>query len=164
MPIYEFYCVDCHTIFSFFCRKVNTTGRPPCPKCGRKQLERQVSTFAMTGKAGAGEGVDNMPFDEKKMESAMTTLASEAEHVNEDDPKQAAKLMRKFTNMSGLELTGGMEEALKRLESGENPEQIESELGNLMDSGEEPFVLPGKKGKGRGRKSPPARDTKLYEM
>ena len=65
--------------------------------------------------------------------------------------------------MTGVEFSGGMEEALKRLETGENPEQIEAELGNLMEGEEDPFVLPGKKRKG-GRKAPPARDQTLYEM
>ncbi len=164
MPIYEFYCAECHTIFNFFSKKINTSGRPGCPKCGRKKLERQLSMFAMTGKGGDEEGAGDLPFDEKKMESAMTSLASEAEHINENDPRQAANLMRKFTNMTGLELSGGMEEALKRLESGANPDEIESEMGNLMDGEEDPFVMPGKKGKGAGIKRPPARDSKLHEM
>jgi hypothetical protein len=28
MPIYEFYCEDCHTIFNFFSKNVNTTKKP----------------------------------------------------------------------------------------------------------------------------------------
>ncbi|MCK4728291.1 MAG: zinc ribbon domain-containing protein, partial [Desulfobacterales bacterium] len=37
MPIYEFYCEDCNTIFNFFSRSVNTTKRPPCPRCKQKK-------------------------------------------------------------------------------------------------------------------------------
>jgi len=37
MPIYEFYCEDCNTLFNFFSRTVNTDKQPPCPRC-RKQL------------------------------------------------------------------------------------------------------------------------------
>ena len=46
MPIYEFYCDDCHTIYSFFSRRVNTEKRPGCPDCSRSALTRQVSMFS----------------------------------------------------------------------------------------------------------------------
>ena len=35
MPIYEFYCRDCHRVYSFLSRSVAPDRRPPCPKCGR---------------------------------------------------------------------------------------------------------------------------------
>ena len=91
MPIYEFYCRDCHTIFNFFSGSVNTKTVPPCPKC-QKKLSRQVSRFAITGKAKEDNDMDDLPIDEGKMEQAMNMLAREAENINEDDPKQAANL------------------------------------------------------------------------
>jgi len=152
-------------IFSFLSRSVNTTKRPDCPKCGRAKLEKQASRFASPGKAkepgGAG---DDFPVDEAKMERAVTALASEAENLKEDDPRQAARLMRKFSGMTGMELGKGMEEAIGRLEAGEDPEAIESEMGDLMEK-EDPFILPGKKGGGRGARSGPAKvDRKLYDL
>ncbi len=33
MPIYEFYCEQCHTIYNFFSRKINLEKIPDCPKC-----------------------------------------------------------------------------------------------------------------------------------
>lgn len=163
MPIYEFYCGGCNTIFSFFSKTVNTSKEPGCPKCKKRKLKREISMFAAIDSGGKGSDGDDLPFDESKMESAMGAMASEAGNIDENDPRQAARLMRKFSNMTGVEFSGGMEEALRRLEGGENPEQIESELGNLMEGEEEPFVLPGKKRSGN-RKAPPARDQKLYEM
>ncbi|MGD2029649.1 MAG: zinc ribbon domain-containing protein, partial [Desulfobacterales bacterium] len=41
MPIYEFYCRDCNTIFNFFSKTINTTKKPKCPKCKTKTLTRQ---------------------------------------------------------------------------------------------------------------------------
>ena len=169
MPIYEFYCVGCHMLFSFLSRGVNTTKHPMCPRCKKKRLRRQVSLFAVTGKAGDGGegGDDDLPIDEAKMERAMEALAGEAEHLKEDDPRQAASLMRKLSRMTGMEYGENMEEALRRMEAGEDPEAIEAEMGDLLE-GEEPFFNPGGgKGKGGGRvdgRGLPSRDETLYEM
>ncbi|MBC2714356.1 MAG: zinc ribbon domain-containing protein [Desulfobacteraceae bacterium] len=163
MPIYEFYCKDCHTIYNFFSRSVNTKKVPGCPKCRNLKLTKQVSLFAVTGRAEENS-MDDLPIDESKMEKAMEMMAKEAENINEDDPRQAAKLMRKLTDMTGVGLGQGMEEALQRMESGEDPEKIEAEMGDLMD-GEEPFILPGKKGGGRLVKSQaPRKDETLYDL
>ena len=107
MPIYEFYCSDCHTVFNFFSKTINTGKRPTCPRCKRKKLARQVSMFAAVGRKGKeGEGDDglgDLPIDESKMERAIGALASEAEGIKEDDPRAAARLMRKFSSMTGME-------------------------------------------------------------
>ena len=164
MPIYEFYCSDCHTIFNFFSKTINTTKKPKCPKCKTKTLSRQMSAFAFTGKAKENGDSGDMPFDENKMEKAMQMLAGEAESINEDDPRQAANLMRKLTDMTGLELGPGMQEALKRMEAGEDPDAIEAEMGDLLED-EEPFAMPEKKGAGSGKKRPaPRRDETLYDL
>jgi len=138
MPVYEFYCPDCHRIFNFLSRRINTDKRPDCPRCGRQQLERQVSMFAIS-KGRQEEGEADMPdIDESRMEQAMQALAAEAEGMNEDDPRQAARMMRKLYETTGLPLGGGMEEAIRRMEAGEDPEQIEAELGDVLE-GEDPF-------------------------
>ena len=90
--------------------------------------------------------------------------AKEAENMNEDDPRQAANLMRKLTDMTGLELGPGMQEALKRMEAGEDPDAIEAEMGDLLEE-EEPFALADKKGVARGQKrAAPIRDETLYDL
>jgi hypothetical protein len=98
------------------------------------------------------------------MEKAMQMLAGEADKINEDDPRQAANLMRKLSSMTGLELGAGMNEALKRMEAGEDPDAIEAEMGDLLEE-EEPFLLPEKKGGAKTTKRPaPRRDDKLYDL
>jgi putative FmdB family regulatory protein len=164
MPIYEFYCPACHTILNFYSWKVDTETSPACPRCKKNSLQRQASVFAVTGRAKEDKsGTDGMPpMDEAKMEKAMQALEREAGGLDENDPKQAARLMRKLTDMTGMEMGGTMKEALKRLESGEDPEQVEADLGPRLE-GEEPFVTPDKKGK-PGKRPPPRRDQTLYEM
>jgi len=162
MPIYEFYCPECNTIFNFFSRSVNTEKRPTCPKCRKCKLERRMSVFS-TSRNREGEEDSPIPdLDENKMEKAMNLLAREAENMNEDDPRQAADLMRKLTDMTGLNLGPGMEEALARMEAGEDPEKIEDEMGDILE-GEEPFDL--KKKSMRAQKyRPPKVDEKLYDL
>jgi putative FmdB family regulatory protein len=164
MPIYEFYCENCNTIFNFYSKTINTTKKPKCPKCKTKILSRQMSAFAFTGKAKEDSDTDDLPFDEGKMEKAMQLLAGDADKINEDDPRQAANLMRKLSDMTGLQLGPGMNEALKRMEAGEDPDAIEAEMGDLLEE-EDPFLLSEKKGKTRAEKRPaPIRDAKLYDL
>lgn len=163
MPIYEFYCDRCHTIFNFFSRAINTTKNPTCPKCRKNKLSRQVSMFAVTGRAREEGDMDDLPIDERQMEKAMQMLAGEAEKINEDDPRQAAQLMRKLSSMTGLELGGGMEEALSRMEQGEDPEAIEAEMGDLLE-GEDPFIFKKKGRLAAARQRAPFRDETLYDL
>ena len=91
-------------------------------------------------------------------------LASEADKMNEDDPKQAANLMRKLSDMTGLKLGDGMDEALRRMEKGDDPEQVEAEMGDLLED-EEPFTLLEKKAKSTKTKyKEPLRDETLYDL
>ena len=169
MPIYEFYCRKCNTIYSFLSRSVNTEKRPRCPGCKGDTLDRRVSRFATVAKGrtkssgGDDEAGGDLPVDESRMEKAMESLASEAEGLNENDPRSAAKLMRKLSDATGLQYNEKMEQALSRLEAGEDPEAIEAEMGDEMENMEDAFVLPGRKGGGRKRPAP-RRDDKLYDM
>ncbi len=164
MPIYEFYCNKCNTVYKFFSRTVNTDKTPNCPKCTDIKLERNLSTFATISRRGDDAAADTeMPaLDEARMEKAMAMLANEADKINENDPRQAAKLMRKLSDETGLNLGPGMEEALNRLEKGENPEKVEEEMGDLLD-GDEDFIMAPKSKKGH-KSSKPNLDDKLYDL
>ena len=70
--------------------------------------------FATTGNAVDPGDTDDLPVDESRMERAIESLAGEAEKINEDDPRQAAQLMRKFSQMTGLEFGEGVQEAIGR--------------------------------------------------
>jgi hypothetical protein len=121
-----------------------------------------MSVFATPQKRDEEGDMPLPDLDEGKMEKAMNLLAREAEHINEDDPRQAADLMRKLTDMTGLNLGPGMEEALTRMEAGEDPEKIEAEMGDILE-GEEPFGIKEKLSK-LSKTRPPKVDEKLYEL
>ena len=162
MPIYEFYCDSCNMIFNFFSSSVNTEKRPLCPCCGKIKLERRLSVFSVSKNLNVEDDNPLPDIDENRLEQAMGLIAREAEHINEDDPRQAANLMRKLTDMTGLDLGPGMEEALNRKEAGEDPEKIEAEMGDLFDM-EDMFELKGKAARGP-KKHPPRVDEKLYTL
>lgn len=163
MPIYEFLCDECNTIFNFFSRRINTDKVPDCPRCGRK-LMKLLSPFAAIGRANEPADHELPPgFDEAGMERALGDLAREAEKMNAEDPRAMARLMRRFSEKTGLVLNENMEKALSRLEAGEDPDTIEQEMGDVFE-GEEDLPFEFKKArKGAGKKTP-VHDETLYEM
>ncbi|MBN2188782.1 MAG: hypothetical protein JW699_04955 [Chitinispirillaceae bacterium] len=173
MPMYEFFCRECNTVFTFFSRTVNTDKVPSCPKCGRAGLERMVSRFSVSGRArgaaDADEGASpDLTADDGRMENAMQALASEAEGVDENNPKAAARLMRRFADLTGIRFGDKVENAVSRLEAGGDPASLEKELEGIDES--EIFRDGSAGGEGGGktaaprRRRPPLRDETLYEM
>jgi hypothetical protein len=74
-----------------------------------------------------------------------------------------------------MPVAGGMEEALRRMEAGEDPEKIEEEMGDVFEQdplggllggeGGEKDPEGGKKNLGRLRRMlPPTHDPELYEL
>lgn len=163
MPIYEFYCRKCNTVYNFFSRKADTGKIPLCPRCGTVKLKRQMSVFSKISGNREERGEEDLPpFDESRMERAMEMLAGEADRIDENDPRAAARIMRKITEATGMNLSASMEEALARMERGEDPEKIEEELGDLLE-GEEPFLLESTGKRGR-KKERPRVDETLYDL
>lgn len=144
MPIYEFYCPDCHTVFSFFSAGIDTTSAPACPRCGRPKLGRKPSRFAaLRAGARSEESEEPSPFgdlDEARMERAMEAMAGEMGSLGEgdgpEDPRALARLLRKFGDATGLAAGPRMEEMLRRLEAGEDPDALEEEMGGGEGEGE----------------------------
>ena len=157
MPIYEFLCPPCNRVYSFHTQRYEVDRVPPCPKCGSADMRRMVSKFAfvrggsqrkpepagdepMTGggfdddfggpgaPGGPGGGPD---FDDPRVEREMMKLMADAEHMDENDPRQLARMMRRMSEVTGEALDAEMEDAVRRLESGEDPERVEEDMGGL---------------------------------
>jgi len=124
-----------------------------------------ISPFSTIGtkKTGNEEQSQDIPIDERKVEEAVSYLASEVQNVDENNPRQAAQLMRKLAKMTGIKFSEGMEEAVNRLEDGEDPEAIEAELGDILEK-ENPFEFGDKARRGKQRSKPPQVDNTLYEL
>lgn len=167
MPIYEYYCRHCHTIYNFYSGRINTEKVPVCPAsdCVGGPLQRQVSLFSISKGRSEVETDDAGDIDESKLEQAVKSLAGEVDNLDEDDPKQAAKMMRKLFGAAGMKLGDGIEEAISRMESGDDPDKIEEELGDVLEE-ENPFASKPKKMLNDLRRKylPPKVDDHLYEL
>lgn len=169
MPIYEFFSPDTNRIYSFFARSL-AQGRltPRCPDQPGARMERLVSRFAVTGKAREPQpGGDAGAQDDPRMERVMAEMEREmgAMGDSEPDPRALARMMRKMTEATGQKVPGEMEQMLRRLEAGEDPEKLEAEFGEALDQMDLPDEsgAPAEEG-GKRRRRRPTRDPVLYEM
>jgi len=78
-------------------------------------------------------------------------------------------MMRRLVDASGMKLGDGMAEAMRRMEAGEDPDQIEAEMGDVLEP-EDPFSgtsvqssLPSLK-ELRHELLPPKRDDTWYPL
>lgn len=158
MPIYEFLCVSCNRIYSFHSFAVDPAKVPSCPKCGATDLARVPSRFGVSAgsKTGSDGGGDDL--DDPRLEREMMKLAADLEGMDENDPRQMAAAVRRMTELAGEPVTPAMEEMIRRLEAGEDPERIEEELGDAIEE-----EMGDGAGGGFGG-APPTRDDGLYPM
>jgi len=141
MPIYEFACPKCRNIFSFLSKRVKPDRLPTCPKCGNKRMSKQVSRFAMSrglkAPAARTEADGNEPpmpdLDDPRVERAMMEMERDMEHLDENNPKHMAHMMRKMKDlMPPGSMPKELDTAIKRLEAGEDPEKIEADMGDVL--------------------------------
>ena len=159
MPVYEFLCPSCNRIFSFHSFKVDPDKVPSCPKCNAVDLRRVPSRFGVGAAQKSESGGDGDPMDDPRPEREMMKLASDLEGMDENDPRQMAAAVRKMTELAGEPVTPAMEEMIRRLEAGEDPERIEEDLGDAIED------EMGDEGSGGGfGGAPPTRDEGLYPM
>jgi len=103
-------------------------------------MAKQMSRFAMTRglkePAAKGEGADDTPmpdFEDPRVERAMMELERDMEHMDENNPRHMAHMMRKMKDlMPPGAAPKELEIAIKRLEAGEDPEKIEADMGEVL--------------------------------
>jgi hypothetical protein len=177
MPIYEFFCPQTHKIYSFYARSLSMADKTPlCPDNPKYRMERMVSSFSFTGRkreepksSGGGPGDD---IDDPRMERVMAEMERDFSGMDEEnpDPKQLARMMRKMSSLTGEKLPDTMDEMIRRMEAGEDPEKLEAEYGDALEDfdpmggpgGEQEKEAGAAKLKARRRRI--VRDPTLYEM
>src|SRR6056300_1882269 len=139
MPIYEFMSRDTGKIYSFFAHSISYAEKTPlCPDGKKYKMQKVVSGFSITGKKeepleipGQDACADpNDPFagmDPKQAEKVMKELEGAMGGMDEDnpDPKQMGQLMRKMCEMTGETMDEPMEEVVRKLEEGADPDELE---------------------------------------
>ena len=179
MPIYEFYCPDNHKVYQFFARSSAYADTiPKCPDNPDFRMVKKISGFAIGGsekKSSPDGGEDGPDLDDPKMMAAMAEMERAVSGMDEDnpDPKQMGQLMRQMAEMTGESLTGEMEEMVRKLEEGADPEGLEEQFGDLLgdEEGGDPMGGMGDLGDADSSKDsmgafrgPPLRDETLYEF
>jgi len=178
MPIYEFYSADTHKIYSFFSRKVrNPEEIPFCPDGKKFKMEKLISGFSITGKQVSDTAeqteVDNSDplagLEPGKADLLMKEMEKSIDGMDDEnpDPKQMGSLIRKMSEMTGESIDEQMEEVVRKLEEGKDPNDIEQEMEDLMDESKESVEgnSAGNESTRRNKHSRiPSRDSMLYEF
>jgi hypothetical protein len=166
MPIYEYYCPENHTIYQFYAKTL-AQGQlvPRCPDNPAYQMRKVVSPFAVTrgGKKddsaetpaapGSDKGGDSA--EDARLEAAMTAMEREFSSIDENDPRAMARMMRRMSELTGEKIDGEMEEVVRKLEEGADPDSLEEQLGGAEEGGaDDPY------GEGMGGPAAPAADPK----
>jgi len=123
MPIYQYRCLNCHKRFEVFMSYAEYGTRPvPCTHCGSENVLRRIGRVRIA----------------KSEESRLDDLADPSALAGlEDDPRELGRMMRKMSSEMGEDMGPEFDEVIGRLEAGQSPEDIESELPDLggPDSG-----------------------------
>jgi hypothetical protein len=171
MPIYEFYCPDNNRIYQFYARTLAQGRRvPACPDNPKFRMQKVLSSFAVGGGPakesgeGAAGGAPEGPGD-ARMEAAMGAMEREFSGVDENDPKAMGRMMRRMSEITGERLGVDMEEVVRKLEEGADPESLEEQLGagDPEGAGQPPAAEERAASRLRARRASPSRDPKLYD-
>jgi len=176
MPIYEYFSPDTNRIYSFLAHGVvGSEVVPRCPDGEQYRMRKMVSSFAVIGRAREAEadaGGDDL--DDPRMEAAMAELEREMAGMDEEnpDPRQMGHLMRRMMEITGEKMPGVMEEMVRRLEAGEDPDKLEEEYGDLPEledfgaeeGGGEAEATVRTRALLRRLRGEPTRDPELYKL
>jgi hypothetical protein len=85
---------------------------------------------------------------------------------NNPDPRMLGRMMRKMTDATGQAMPAEMEQMIRRLESGEDPEKLEEEFGDAFEGMDFPDSDAGAEATVIGKRRPIRleRDPALYEF
>ncbi len=130
-------------------------------------MTKQLSRFAMTrglaepAAKPEGEGGEPMPdFDDPRVERVMSELERDMEHMDENNPRHMAHMMRKMKDlMPPSAVPKELDVAIRRLEAGEDPEKIEEDMGDVLGD----LLGGGEEGGGPGGAGGYTHDSGLYD-
>ena len=171
MPIYEYYCPGKHRIYQFYARTL-AQGRicPACPddpSCGCARSSRRSPSWEAPGPRARGlprPAAGLLEPGDDRMEAALGAMEREFSGVDENDPRAMGRMMRRMAELSGEKIEGEMEEVVRKLEEGADPDSLGEQLDGMPDAGPEGGAAhSGGAGRPRARRAAPTRDPKLHD-
>jgi len=117
MPAYEYRCLDCRKRFEVFL-KFSEYGvkKVVCTHCQSENIQRRIGKVRVA----------------RSDESRLSNLADPSNLAGlDEDPRALGRMMREMSREVGEDMGGEFHEVVSRLESGQDPEQIERELPDL---------------------------------
>ena len=142
MPIYEFYSPAKRKIYSFFARSSDYACKIPlCPDGKEFKMIKLLSGFSITGQTSEAESepISDTSSESEDLFSNMgevqsAKLMKELEGAiggmddENPDPKQMGALMRKMCDMTGEKMDESIEEVVRKLEEGTDPNELEDRI------------------------------------
>lgn len=124
MPVYDYKCRQCKKRTSLRLSYAEyDTAHPTCRHCGSEDLQRLISRVRIM----------------KSEDSRLDDLADPANFsdLDENDPRSIGRYMRKMSSELGEDLGPEFDEVVGRLEAGEDPESIESDMPDMGLGGDD---------------------------
>ena len=107
-----------------------------CQPCKKEMpgYQKLADQYVSRGLVVIGFKFDTMPdMEDPRVERAMMELERDMEHMDENNPRHMAHMMRKMKDlMPPGTIPKELDVAIKRLEAGEDPEKIEQDMGDLL--------------------------------
>jgi putative FmdB family regulatory protein len=121
MPSYEYRCLDCRRKFEVFMSFSEYGTRPvTCKHCQSNKVQRLINKVRFA----------------RSNESRLENLADPANLASlDEDPKSLGRMMRQMSGKVGEDMGSEFDEVVRRLESGQSPDQIEKDLPDLAEGG-----------------------------
>ena len=118
MPTYDFICNNCNQRFDVFLTYIEYGKKTvTCAHCGSKDVRRRMTRVRVA----------------KSEDSRMESMADDFSGFEglENDPQAMGRMMRKMGKEMGEDMPPEFDEVVDRLESGQNPEDIEKAIPDL---------------------------------
>lgn len=125
MPSYDFHCLNCNKRFELYISfKDYGKKEVHCPFCQSMDVQRRIGKVRISRS-------DNSCLEDLSDPAALEGL--------DENPQSMGRMLRKMKSQVGEEAGPEFDEVVGRLESGETPDQIESEMPQLgNESGQSP--------------------------
>jgi putative FmdB family regulatory protein len=128
MPAYDFFCLDCQSIFEKVIRYSNYGKEPVgCPYCGSTNTRRKISHIRFARS------------EENRIESLDSHGNMENLAALEKNPQALGRMMRKMSSELGEDMGDELNEVVHRLEHGHDPEEIEKDIPDFGNKNIPPF-------------------------